>query len=66
MRLFSHLANVDDAESLVIHPATTTHGQLTRSEQGRTGVTEDYVRLSVSLESVDDLLTDLDQALANT
>jgi O-acetylhomoserine (thiol)-lyase len=62
--LFSHLANVGDAKSLIIHPATTTHSQLTESEQIETGVTEDYVRLSVGLESVDDLLADLDQALA--
>jgi O-acetylhomoserine (thiol)-lyase len=63
-RLFSHLANVGDARSLVIHPATTTHSQLSPDEQSETGVTADYVRLSVGLESIDDLIADLDQALA--
>lgn len=62
--LFSHLANVGDARSLIIHPATTTHSQLTPEEQRETGVTDDYVRLSVGLESLDDLIADLDQALA--
>jgi O-acetylhomoserine (thiol)-lyase len=63
-QLFSHLANVGDAKSLIIHPATTTHSQLTEAEQIETGVTEDYVRLSVGLESIDDILVDLEQALA--
>jgi O-acetylhomoserine (thiol)-lyase len=62
--LFSHLANVGDAKSLVIHPATTTHSQLGVEEQAATGVTSDYVRLSVGLETVSDLISDLDQALA--
>jgi O-acetylhomoserine (thiol)-lyase len=64
LQLFSHLANVGDAKSLAIHPATTTHSQLTPEEQATTGVTSDYVRLSVGLESLSDLLADLDQALA--
>jgi O-acetylhomoserine (thiol)-lyase len=62
--LFSHLANIGDAKSLAIHPASTTHSQLTPEEQITTGVTDDYVRLSVGLETLDDLLTDLDQALS--
>ena len=64
--LFSHLANVGDAKSLVIHPATTTHSQLSEAEQASTGVTPDYVRLSVGLETVSDIIADLDQALAKS
>ncbi len=64
LQLFSHLANVGDAKSLAIHPATTTHSQLDPEQQAATGVTPDYVRLSVGLESIGDLLADLDQALA--
>ena len=63
VELFSHLANVGDAKSLIIHPASTTHSQLTPEEQIETGVTDDFVRLSVGLETVEDLLDDLDQAL---
>ena len=63
VELFSHLANVGDAKSLIIHPASTTHQQLTPEEQLSTGVTDDYVRLSVGLENLDDILADLDQAL---
>jgi len=63
VKLLSHLANIGDAKSLVIHPATTTHQQLTPEEQVSTGVTDDYVRLSIGLESVDDIIADLDQAL---
>jgi len=63
LELHSLLANVGDAKSLVIHPASTTHSQLSVDEQKTTGVTPDYVRLSVGLESVDDILYDLDQAL---
>jgi O-acetylhomoserine (thiol)-lyase len=63
VELFSHLANVGDAKSLIIHPASTTHSQLTPEEQFETGVTPDFVRLSVGLETVDDLIDDLDQAL---
>ena len=63
VRLFSHLANVGDARSLVIHPASTTHQQLSPSEQEAAGVTPDMVRLSIGLEDIDDLFWDLDQAL---
>ncbi|MGQ9455255.1 MAG: O-acetylhomoserine aminocarboxypropyltransferase/cysteine synthase family protein [Armatimonadota bacterium] len=63
VRLISHLANIGDAKTLIIHPASTTHQQLTPEEQATTGVTEDYVRLSVGLEAVDDIIADLDQAL---
>ncbi len=63
VELFSHLANVGDAKSLIIHPASTTHSQLTPDEQLETGVTPDFVRLSIGLETVDDLIDDLDQAL---
>ncbi len=63
IELFSHLANVGDAKSLIIHPASTTHSQLTPDEQYETGVTPDFIRLSVGLETVDDLIDDLDQAL---
>jgi len=66
LALFSHLANVGDAKSLAIHPATTTHSQLTAAEQATTGVTDDYVRLSVGIESIGDIITDLDRALAAT
>jgi O-acetylhomoserine (thiol)-lyase len=63
VKLFSHLANIGDAKSLVIHPASTTHQQLTREEQAATGVTEDYIRLSVGIENIDDIVEDIDQAL---
>lgn len=62
-RLLSHLANIGDAKSLVIHPASTTHAQLTEAEQAETGVTLDYIRLSIGLENVEDLKQDIDQAL---
>ncbi len=62
--LFSHLANIGDAKSLAIHPATTTHSQLTPQEQLECGVTDDFVRLSVGIETIDDIIADLDQALA--
>jgi O-acetylhomoserine (thiol)-lyase len=64
LRLFSHLANVGDAKSLAIHPATTTHSQLTEEQQRAGGITPDLVRLSVGLEHRDDILADLDQALS--
>jgi O-acetylhomoserine (thiol)-lyase len=64
--LLSHLANIGDAKSLVIHPASTTHQQLTRKEQEETGVTEDFIRLSVGLEDVEDIEEDIDQALKKT
>ena len=62
-RLLSHLANIGDAKSLVIHPASTTHQQLTRAEQIETGVTEDYIRLSIGIEDIEDIEEDIDQAL---
>lgn len=64
VKLFSHLANVGDAKSLVIHPATTTHSQLDESALQATGVTPDFIRISVGLETVGDLIADLEQALA--
>ena len=63
VKLLSHLANIGDAKSLVIHPASTTHQQLTREEQLETGVTEDYIRLSIGLENVEDIKEEIDQAL---
>ncbi len=63
VKLFSHLANVGDVKSLIIHPASTTHSQLTAEEQATTGVTPDYVRLSVGIETVSDIIADLEQAL---
>jgi len=63
VKLFSHLANIGDAKSLVIHPASTTHAQLTAEEQKETGVTADYIRLSIGLENVEDIKDDLNQAL---
>ena len=62
--LFSHLANIGDAKSLVIHPATTTHSQLDPDDLLATGVTDDFVRLSVGVETIDDIIADIDQALA--
>ncbi|MDZ4770308.1 MAG: aminotransferase class I/II-fold pyridoxal phosphate-dependent enzyme [Chloroflexota bacterium] len=64
LRLFSHVANVGDVRSLAIHPASTTHSQLSPEEQFSVGVTDDYVRLAVGIEHIDDILRDLDQALA--
>jgi len=64
LEMHYHVANIGDARSLAIHPATTTHSQLTPEEQAATGVTEGYVRLSVGIEHIDDILADLDQALA--
>ena len=63
LRIFSHLANIGDAKSLAIHPASTTHQQLTEEEQAATGVTPDFIRLSIGIEDVEDLKEDLDQAL---
>jgi O-acetylhomoserine (thiol)-lyase len=63
LKLFSHLANVGDARSLVIHPASTTHQQLPAADQEAAGVTPELIRLSVGLEDLDDILWDLDQAL---
>jgi O-acetylhomoserine (thiol)-lyase len=63
VKLLSHLANIGDAKSLVIHPASTTHQQLTPEEQAATGVTADYVRLSLGIEDVEDIQADIEQAL---
>jgi O-acetylhomoserine (thiol)-lyase len=63
LQLFSHLANVGDAKSLVIHPASTTHQQLSEAGRRTAGVLPEMIRLSVGLEDTDDLLWDLDQAL---
>jgi O-acetylhomoserine (thiol)-lyase len=63
VKLLSHVANIGDAKSLVIHPASTTHSQLTAAEQQETGVTEDYIRLSVGIEDFEDIREDIDQAL---
>ncbi|MFZ6764443.1 O-acetylhomoserine aminocarboxypropyltransferase/cysteine synthase family protein [Pseudoroseomonas sp. WGS1072] len=64
LKLFYHVANIGDARSLAIHPATTTHSQLSPEEQAASGVTPGYVRLSIGIEHIDDILADLDQALA--
>jgi O-acetylhomoserine (thiol)-lyase len=64
LELFSHLANVGDAKSLAIHPASTTHQQLSAEEQLATGVTPDFIRLSIGLEHIDDIIADIEQALA--
>jgi O-acetylhomoserine (thiol)-lyase len=63
LKLFSLLANVGDAKSLAIHPATTTHSQLTEEQQREGGITPELVRLSVGIEHIDDILADLGQAL---
>lgn len=64
VKLFSHLANIGDTRSLIIHPASTTHRQLTDEQRVRAGAGDDVVRLSIGLENVDDIIADLDQALA--
>jgi O-acetylhomoserine (thiol)-lyase len=64
LKLFYHVANIGDARSLAIHPATTTHSQLSTEDQLATGVSDGYVRLSVGIEHIDDIIADLDQALA--
>ncbi len=66
LKLFSHLANVGDAKSLAIHPATTTHSQLNEEQQASAGVTPDFVRLSIGIEDIEDILWDLDQALSQS
>ena len=63
LELVSHLANIGDAKTLAIHPASTTHQQLGEQEQLATGVTPDFIRLSIGIEHIDDILADLDQAL---
>ena len=64
LKLFSHVANVGDAKSLAIHPASTTHSQLSDEEQIETGLPPELVRLSVGIEHIDDIIKDLNQALA--
>ena len=66
LRLFSHLANVGDAKSLALHPASTTHSQLSEEDQLASGLTPDLVRLSIGLEHVDDIIADIEQALRRT
>ncbi|HQL01717.1 MAG TPA: PLP-dependent transferase, partial [Smithellaceae bacterium] len=63
LELVSHLANIGDAKTLAIHPATTTHQQLSAEEQLATGVTPDFIRLSIGIEHIDDLIADIGQAL---
>ena len=65
LKLFTRLVNIGDAKSLACHPASTTHRQLNAEELAKAGVTEDTVRLSIGIEHIDDLLADLDQALAD-
>ena len=64
LELLYHVANIGDSRSLAIHPASTTHSQLTPEEQLQTGVTDGYVRLSIGIEHIDDIIADLSQALA--
>ena len=64
--LFSHLANVGDAKSLILHPASTSHSQLTPEQQVASGLSPDLVRLSIGLEHADDIIEALDEALAET
>ena len=64
--IFSHLANVGDTRSLIIHPASTTHRQLTPEQRDAAGAGEDVIRLSIGIETLEDIIADLDQALAQT
>ena len=64
VKLFSHLANIGDTKSLIIHPASTTHQQLSEEDRLKTGVTDDYIRLSIGIEDVRDIIDDLQQAIA--
>ena len=66
LKLLSHLANIGDAKSLIIHPASTTHQQLTPEQQAQSGITDDFIRFSVGLEDIEDIIADLDQALKNS
>jgi len=66
LKLLSLLANIGDAKSLVVHPASTTHAQLSPEEQVATGVTEDFIRLVIGIEDVGDIIADIDQALAKS
>ena len=65
MKLFSHLANIGDTRSLIIHPASTTHRQLTADQRKAAGAGDDVVRLSIGLEDASDIIADLEQALAD-
>ena len=65
LALFSHIANIGDAKSLAIHPATTTHSQLNEEQQLAGGIAPELIRLSVGIEHIDDILADIDQALAH-
>ena len=65
LQLISHVANVGDAKTLAIHPASTTHSQLSDEQLLSAGVTEDFVRLSVGIEDIEDILWDIDQALSH-
>ncbi len=64
LNLFSHLANVGDAKSLALHPSSTSHSQLNEEQQKAGGLTPDLIRLSIGIEHIDDIILDLDQALA--
>jgi O-acetylhomoserine (thiol)-lyase len=64
LQIHSHVANIGDAKSLAIHPASTTHSQLTPEEQIATGTSPDYVRLAVGIEDIDDIIADLEVGLA--
>ena len=66
LKLFYHVANIGDTRSLAIHPASTTHSQLNEEDQLKSGVTPGYIRLSVGIEHVDDILADLDQAITKS
>src|SRR5262249_62419729 len=66
VKIFSHLANLGDAKSLIIHPASTTHQQLSDGQQMEAGVTKDLVRISVGIEDVEDIIWDLEQAIAGS
>jgi O-acetylhomoserine (thiol)-lyase len=66
LKLISHLANVGDAKSLALHPASTSHSQLSEKQQREGGLTPELVRLSIGLEHIDDIFTDIEQALAKS
>lgn len=63
LKMLYHVANIGDSRTLAIHPSTTTHSQLSLEEQEATGINENYVRLSIGIEHIDDILADIDQAL---
>ena len=63
LKLFYHVANIGDVRSLAIHPSSTTHSQLSKKDQERAGVYENYIRLSIGIEHIDDIIHDLDNAL---